>query len=55
MYYYPVMGTTKDRKRVDRILSKDYHAWLHMLWDEGYLENDDLQFHKDLTNLQDAI
>ena len=47
MYYYPVFGTTKDRKKVDRIISKDYHNWLTMLWQDGYLEEDDSQFHKD--------
>ena len=55
MFYYPVMGTTKDRKRVDRTLSKEYHLWLHTLWKDGYLECDDLQFQQVLTNFENAV
>lgn len=46
MFYYPVMGTTKDRKKVDRRLSSEYHMWLTTLWKDGYLECDDIQFCK---------
>lgn len=55
MFYYPIMSTTKERKKVDRILSKEYQLWLHTLWNEGYLEVDDSQFHKDLTKLNNVI
>ena len=63
MFYYPTMGTSKDRKKVDRILSKEYHLWLETLWRDGYLECDDLQFmqqekinvQKDLTKENIAV
>lgn len=51
VFNYPLLGTQKDIKEVDRIISQEYKLWLHCLWHYGYLEADDYQLleYKNLT------
>lgn len=43
IFLYPVYGTQKDKKEVDRKLNQEYRLWLHCLWYYGHLEEDDWQ------------
>ena len=42
-FYYPLLGSPSQKKKVDKNLRREYKLWLHCLWYYGYLEEDDVQ------------
>lgn len=42
-YVYPIYGTEKDKREMDKRMRKEYKLWILMLWYYGYLDVDDTQ------------